>query len=68
MLPSLISGNGLTVRFTSMPGSAHRLQRASTFGGSWQTLTNMVVPTGGVAQFLDPAPPKAAAFYRTIAP
>ena len=67
MLPPMVSGVGSTVRFTSMPGSTHRLQRAGTLGGNWLTLTNLLVPTNGVAEFTDP-PSDPSAFYRTVAP
>ena len=67
MLPPMVSGAGVTVRFTSMPGSTYRLQRAGTLGGNWLTSTNLLVPTNGVAEFTDP-PSDPSAFYRTVAP
>jgi hypothetical protein len=68
MLPPIHSGGGVQVRFTSMPGSTHQLQRASAIGGNWLSLTNLTVPTNGVAEFTDPAPPQPNSFYRTVAP
>jgi hypothetical protein len=68
MLPPVVSGRGVVVRFTSMPGSTHQLQRASTPDGSWLTLTNLVVPAKGAAGFSDPTPAQPSAFYRTVAP
>jgi uncharacterized repeat protein (TIGR03803 family) len=68
LLPPMVTRDGVIVRFTSMPGSTQRLQRAGTLGGNWLTLTNVVVPTNGVTEFTDPAPPQPSGFYRTVAP
>jgi hypothetical protein len=64
----VVSGVGVTVRLSSVPGSIHRLQRASALDGSWQTLTDLFVATNGVAEFTDPAPPQPSGFYRTMTP
>jgi uncharacterized repeat protein (TIGR03803 family) len=63
--PSL-SPAGVTVRITSMPNSAHQLQRASLPGGPWQTLANLVISADGMAQWVETGPRLSAAFYRTI--
>jgi uncharacterized repeat protein (TIGR03803 family) len=68
MLPLTFTGDGVTVRFTSMPSSTHRLQRASTLDGSWLTLTNLVVPRNGLVEFTDRALLQSGAFYRTMSP
>ncbi|MCI0540207.1 MAG: hypothetical protein L0Z50_33800 [Verrucomicrobiales bacterium] len=68
LLPPILTGGGVTVRFNSMPGSSHRLQRASTLDGSWLTLTSLVVPTSGVAGFTDAASPQPSGFYRVVKP
>ena len=62
----VVSNDRVVVRFTSVPGSTNQLQRASTLDGSWLTLTNVVAPTNGVAEFTDIAPPQASAFYRVV--
>ena len=61
MLPPSVSSSGVTVQLKSVPGSTNQLQRASTLGGSWLTLTNLVVGTNGVAEFIDTAPPRPSA-------
>jgi hypothetical protein len=53
MLPPVLSVGSVQVRFTSMPGLTHPLQPASALGGNWLTLTNLTVPTDGVAEFTD---------------
>jgi uncharacterized repeat protein (TIGR03803 family) len=68
MLPPILSGHVVLVPFTCMPGSVHQLQRAGTLAGPWLTLTNLVVPTNGVAKFTDLGPLQADGFYRTVSP
>lgn len=68
LLPRLLSGGHLLLRFTSAPGFAHRLQRAAALDGGWMTFTNVVVPTNGVVEVTDSAPPEIRRFYRTVAP
>jgi uncharacterized repeat protein (TIGR03803 family) len=68
MLPPVLSGHGVLVPFTCMPGTAQQLQRASTLAGPWLTLTNLVVPTTGVVEFTDSGPLQAGGFYRTMSP
>jgi uncharacterized repeat protein (TIGR03803 family) len=68
-LRSLIFLNGAaTVRFKSVPGTTNQVQRAITLNESWLTLTNLVVPADGVAEFTEPAPPQPSGFYRAVAP
>lgn len=67
-LTPVLMGTGIMVRFTSMPNSTHRLQRASSLNGDWQTVTTMVIPATGLAEFIDPTPPPDGAFYRTTTP
>jgi uncharacterized repeat protein (TIGR03803 family) len=68
MLPPIVSAGSQTIRFSSMPGSTHQLQRADAPDGGWQLLSTMTVPATGVAEFVDPTAPQAKAFYRTKAP
>lgn len=68
LLPPVVSPTGTLVRFTSLPGSTHRLQRASALGESWLTLTHLTVPTHGVAEFTDPSPAQSDVFYLTVVP
>lgn len=67
-LPPALADQGLTLRLTSMPNSTHRLQRASSLDGNWQTVTTMVIPATGLAEFIDPNASQDGAFYRTTTP
>ena len=66
MLEPVRSAGGMLIRIASVPGSTNQVLRASALGSSWLTLTNLVVPTNGVAEFTDPAPPQPAGFYRAV--
>jgi uncharacterized repeat protein (TIGR03803 family) len=65
LLPPVVTAGSQTVRFRSMPGSIHELQRASALNGTWQTLVTTMVPVSGVVEFVDPTLPHTTAFYRT---
>jgi uncharacterized repeat protein (TIGR03803 family) len=66
MFEPLSTVGGMRLRIASVPGSTNELLRATALGSGWLTLTNLVVPTNGVAEFTDPAPPQTAGFYRAI--
>lgn len=67
-MPPLVSGADVLIRFSSMPGSIHQLERASVVEGGWLPLAHLVVPGNGVAESRDAAPPRTGGFYRTAAP
>ncbi len=52
------------VRLVSAGGSTNLIQRANAVMGPWTTLTNLIVPSGGIADFTDPAPALPNSFYR----
>jgi uncharacterized repeat protein (TIGR03803 family) len=68
MHPPIPGPHSMTVRFGSMPRSIHQLQRAGVLDSTWQTLETLIVPQNGVAEFVDPEPPRFGAFYRTLTP
>lgn len=68
MLTPLVSGGDVTVRFVGKPGAAHGVERATSLNGAWQRFADVVVPTNGVGEFTDPAPPAPSGFYRTGPP
>jgi uncharacterized repeat protein (TIGR03803 family) len=68
LLPLVLANNSIQVRLSSTPGASHQLQRASSLDGHWTTLTNLVVPASGVAEFMDVSTSQRAAFYRAFGP
>jgi uncharacterized repeat protein (TIGR03803 family) len=68
MLPPTFTSDGIMVRFMSMPGSTHQLQRANTVEGPWLTLATLIVPANGVAEFTNRTTFQPSGFYRTMSP
>ncbi|PYI88223.1 MAG: hypothetical protein DME26_03945 [Verrucomicrobia bacterium] len=66
LLPLILSTNGVLVRFTTVPGSTHQLQRAESLNGSWLPLATLVASTNGQAEFMDATPPHSTAFYAVV--
>ena len=61
------------LRFTGIPGRTYDIERASSVNGPWrpnnQPLAVIIMPIGGVVEFVDtPAPAAPQFFYRTRTP
>lgn len=59
-------GNGYLVRFKGIPGSAYRLQRASSLAGPWVSSSPQTAPASGWLEFWDVFPPEEKALYRAL--
>jgi len=59
---------GYYIRFTGVPGSTYRLQRAATLTGPWTSSAPQTAPDSGPVEFHDPFPLPGQAFYRTVQP
>jgi hypothetical protein len=59
---------GYFIRFSGVPGSAYRLQRAATVTGSRTTTAPQTAPASGQLEFRDLFPPPDQAFYRSVQP
>jgi uncharacterized repeat protein (TIGR03803 family) len=68
MMPPIVSGRTVSLLFRSDPGSTNQIQRASTLGGNWLTVTNIMAATNGIGEFTDPAPLETSRFYRVVRP
>ncbi len=55
------------IRFSAVPGSTNRLQRAPSVTGSWTTIATSNAPPSGLLEYRD-TPPSGQAFYRTVQP
>jgi hypothetical protein len=56
------------LRFSGVPGSAYRLQRASGLSGPWAASSTQIAPASGHLEFWDVFPPPGQAFYRSVGP
>src|SRR5262249_8218175 len=65
ILPLSLSGNGVSLRFLTTPGSTNQIQFAAALGGSWLTLTNVVAPLNGECFYSDTLH-AGGGFYRVI--
>jgi uncharacterized delta-60 repeat protein len=61
-------GSGYFIRFTGVPDSTYRLQRAASVTGSWSTLATNTAPPSGLIEYHEASPPSGQAFYRTSQP
>jgi uncharacterized repeat protein (TIGR03803 family) len=68
LLPLVLANNSIQVRLSSTPGASHQLQHAPSLDGRWTTLTNLVVPASGVAEFMDVRTAQRTGFYRAVGP
>ena len=59
---------GYFIRFSGVPGSDYRLQRAPNVKGPWTTSAPEVAPASGLVEFWDLFPPPNQGFYRTVQP
>jgi hypothetical protein len=59
---------GCFIRFSGVPGSAYRLQRAPSVTGPWTPSPPQTAPASGRMEFWDLFPPPGQAFYRTVEP
>jgi hypothetical protein len=59
---------GYFLRFSGVPGSAYRLQRAPSVTGPWAASAPQTAPASGLLEFWDLFPPPGQAFYRTVQP
>jgi hypothetical protein len=59
---------GYFIRFSGVPGSVYRLQRATRLDGPWFGSAPQTAPTSGLVEFWDLFPPPSQAFYRTVQP
>ena len=59
---------GYFIRFSGVPGSAYRLQRAPGLTGPWATSGPQTAPASGLVEFWDLFPPPGQGFYRTVQP
>src|SRR5881409_803678 len=59
---------GYFIRFSGVPGSAYRLQRAPGLTGPWAASSPQTAPASGQVEFWDLFPPPGQGFYRTVQP
>ena len=57
---------GYFLRFSGVPGSAYRLQRATDLTGPWATSSPQTAPASGYVEFWDLFPPPGQGFYRAV--
>jgi hypothetical protein len=57
---------GCFLRFSGVPGSDYRLQRAAVLSGSWATSSPQTAPASGFLEFWDVFPPPGQGFYRSV--
>jgi uncharacterized repeat protein (TIGR03803 family) len=68
LLPLVLANTSIQVRLSSTPGASYQLQHAPALNGPWITLTNVVVPSSGVAEFMDVSTARRTDFYRAFGP
>src|SRR5262245_28759475 len=59
---------GYFIRFSGVPGSAYRLQRAPGLTGPWTTSAPQTAPASGLVEFWDVFLPPGQSFDRTAQP
>jgi hypothetical protein len=59
---------GYFIRFSGVPGSAYRLERAPGLNGPWATSSPQTAPASGYHQFWDVFPPPGQGFNRSVGP
>ena len=59
---------GYFIRFSGVPGSAYRLQRAPGLSGPWTASGPQTAPASGSVEFWDLFPPPGQGFYRSVGP
>jgi len=57
---------GYFIRFSGVPGSAYRLERAPTLTGPWAPSSAQTSPASGRLEFWDIFPPPDQGFYRAL--
>jgi len=61
-------GGGYFIRFSGVPGSDYRLQRAPSVTSPWSSSLPQTAPASGRLEFWDLFPPPGQGFYRTVQP
>jgi hypothetical protein len=59
---------GYFIRFSGVPGSAYRLERAPGLTGPWEESAPQTAPASGFLEFWDLFPPLSQGFYRSVQP
>jgi hypothetical protein len=59
---------GYFIRFSGVPGSDYRLERAPGLSGPWATSSPQTAPASGSLEYWDLFPPPGQGFYRTVGP
>jgi len=59
---------GYFLRFSAVPGSGYRLQRAPVLSGPWATSSPQTAPASGFLEFWDVFPLPGQGFYRSVQP
>ena len=59
---------GYFIRFSGVPGSAYRLERAPGVSGPWTASGPQTAPATGLVEFWDLFPPPGQGFYRSVQP
>lgn len=60
--------DGYLVRFSGVPGTAYRLQRARALAGPWDSGAPQTAPASGRVEFRDTSPAPGQTFYRVVQP
>jgi trimeric autotransporter adhesin len=60
--------DGYFIRFSGVPNTAYRLQRASDLAGPWASSEPQTAPTSGQVEFRDSSPALGQTFYRAVQP
>jgi fibronectin type 3 domain-containing protein len=67
--PPTTVGGHLRIGFAGIPGFSYTIQFGTNAYGPWSTLTNLIAPSNGLFEFVDPAPAtEPSGFYRTTSP
>ena len=59
---------GYILRFSGVPGSDYRLQRAASVTGPWSDLATNTAPASGLIEYHETTPPPGKSFYRSVHP
>jgi hypothetical protein len=59
---------GYFIRFSGVPGTAYRLQRAPALAGPWNSSAPQTAPSSGRLDLQDTSPAPGQTFYRVVQP
>ena len=59
---------GYSIRFSGVPGTAYRLQRAPVLASPWDFSASKTAPASGRVEFRDTFPAPGQTFYRVVQP